>query len=65
MIIMVVVSWAENQHIRITSEGSWDTENWSNDAENSDLPALKKHLFFINMKIQPEFQNVGMFFKFE
>ncbi len=25
------VSWASNQHIRIISEGSRDTENWSND----------------------------------
>ncbi len=28
------VSWAENQHIVIISEGSCDTEDWSNDAEN-------------------------------
>ncbi len=26
-----------NQHIRMISEGSCDTEDWSNDAENSDL----------------------------
>ncbi len=26
-----------NQHIRMISEGSWDTEDWSNDAENSAL----------------------------
>jgi len=25
------------QHIRMISEGSFDTENWSNDAENSAL----------------------------
>ncbi len=30
------VSWAANQHIMI-SQGSCDTEDWSNDAEN---PAL-------------------------
>ncbi len=29
--------WAANQHIRIISEGSCDTEDWSNDAENSAL----------------------------
>ncbi len=29
------VSWAGNQHIRMISEGSCDTEDWSNDAENS------------------------------
>ncbi len=28
------VSWAANQHIRMISEGSCDTEDWSNDAEN-------------------------------
>ncbi len=26
-----------NQHIRMMSEGSCDTEDWSNDAENSAL----------------------------
>ncbi len=26
-----------NRHIRIISEGSCDTEDWSNDAENSAL----------------------------
>ncbi len=30
-------NWAANQHIRMISEGSCDTENWSNDAENSAL----------------------------
>ncbi len=29
------ISWAANQHIRINSEGSCDTEDWRNDAENS------------------------------
>jgi len=29
----------KNQHIRLISEGSCDTEDWSNDAENSDLPS--------------------------
>ncbi len=31
------VSWATNQDIRMVSEGSRDTENWSYDAENSAL----------------------------
>ncbi len=31
----------QNQHIRMTSEGSCDTEDWSNDAENSALPSQK------------------------
>ncbi len=30
-------SWAANQVIRMISEGSRDTEEWSNDAENSAL----------------------------
>ncbi len=32
-----IVSWAANQHIIMISEGSCDTEDWSNDAENSAL----------------------------
>ncbi len=31
------ISWASNQRIRMISEGSCDTEDWSNDAENSAL----------------------------
>ncbi len=31
--------WAANQYIRMISEGSCDTEDWSNDAENSALPS--------------------------
>ncbi len=38
-IIIRNVSWAANQHIRMISEGSCDTEDWSNDAENSALPS--------------------------
>ncbi len=29
--------WAANQKNRIISEGSCDTEDWSNDAENTAL----------------------------
>ncbi len=29
------VYWEAYQHIRMISEGSCDTEDWSNDAENS------------------------------
>ncbi len=36
-IIIIHVSWASNQHIRMISEESCDTEDWSNDAENSAL----------------------------
>ncbi len=31
------VYWTANQHIRMISEGSCDTEDWSNDAENLAL----------------------------
>ncbi len=31
------VSWAANQQIRMICEGSCDTEDWINDAENSAL----------------------------
>ncbi len=37
LIIIRNVSGAANHHIRMISEGSCDTEDWSNDAENSDL----------------------------
>jgi len=30
---------APSQHIKMISEGSCDTEDWSNDAENSALPS--------------------------
>ncbi len=31
--------YASNQHITLISEGSCDTEDWSNDAKNSALPS--------------------------
>ncbi len=31
------ISWAANLHIKMISEGSCDPEDWSNDAENTDL----------------------------
>jgi len=34
LIIIKKFSWAQVQHIRMISEGSCDTEDWSNDAEN-------------------------------
>ncbi len=37
----------QNQHIRMISEGSRDTEDWSNDAENSALPSEKYFIFKI------------------
>jgi len=39
---------AANHHIRLISEGSCDTEDWSNDAENSALHNTNKlHLKYI------------------
>jgi len=35
LIIIINLFSAPNQHIKIISEGSCDTEDWSNDAENS------------------------------
>ncbi len=37
LIIIRNVSWAANQHIRMISEESCETEDWSNDAENTAL----------------------------
>ncbi len=42
IIIIINVSWAENQHISMISERSCDTEDWSNDDENSDLHYMNK-----------------------
>jgi len=42
------VYWAAN-HIRVISEGSCDTEDWSNDDENSDLiTGIKSNGLFQN-----------------
>ncbi len=38
---LINVFWAAHKHIRIISEGSCDTEDWSNDAENSKNYILK------------------------
>ncbi len=37
LVIIRNVSWAANQHIRVISEGSRDTEDWSYDAEKLAL----------------------------
>ncbi len=47
---MTNVSLAANQHIRMISEGSCDTEDWSNDAENSALAHRNKLHFKIYCK---------------
>ncbi len=40
-------SWATSPHVRMISEGSCDTEDWSNDAENSALHRKNKLYFII------------------
>ncbi len=41
----------ENQHIKMISEESWDTEDWSNDADNSALHHMNKlHCKYIKME---------------
>ncbi len=51
LIIIKKKSWASNQQIRIISEGSCDTEDWSNDAEKSALHHINKLHFRIYSKI--------------
>ncbi len=36
LLIIRNVSWAENQHIRMISEGSCDTGDWSNDSPSQE-----------------------------
>ncbi len=50
LIIIRNVSWAPNQHIRMISEGSCDTEDWSNDAENSASHCYYFLLYFWSNK---------------
>ncbi len=45
------VSWAANQHIRMISEGSYDTEDWSDDAANSALiTGINYILYYIKIE---------------
>ncbi len=48
MMIIIIrnVSWAANQHIRMISEGSCDTEDWSNDAGYSALITEINYILF-------------------
>ncbi len=48
LLIIINVSWAADQHNRMISEGSCDTEDWSNVAENSALNQKNK-LHFKNI----------------
>ncbi len=50
LLIMRNVSWAANQYIRMISEESCDTEDWSNDAENTALITEINYIWsFIHM----------------
>ncbi len=49
-----------NQHIRMISEGSCDTEDWSNDAENSALHHRNK-LYFKYIQIENTFLIIIIF----
>ncbi len=65
LIIIRNVSWAANQHIRMISGGSCDTEDWSNDAENSAL-ITEINYILTNTHIENGYNtnsgNVGTFF---
>ncbi len=40
-LILYNVSWSADQYIRMISEGSCDTEDWSNDAEKLSVASQK------------------------
>ncbi len=51
LIIIKKCFFSSNQNIRMSSEGSCDTEDWSNDAENSDLYHRNKlHLQYVGIE---------------
>ncbi len=53
LIIIRNASWAANQRIIMISEESRDTEDWRNDAENSDLiTAINYILWYTKIKKQ-------------
>ncbi len=52
------------QHIWIISEGSWDTEDWSNDAENVALHHRNKWHFKIYSNRKQLFEIVIIFHKY-
>ncbi len=61
------VSSAANQFIRMVSEGSCDTEDWSNDAENSAFRHKNKLYFKVYsnrkliIKVVILFNNISVF----
>ncbi len=59
LIIIRNVFWAANQHIRMISEESCDTEDWSNDAENT----AAHHSNQLHFKYNPKSEKVGTVWK--
>ncbi len=55
------VSWAVNQYIIMISERSCDTENWSNDAENTDFIYRNKLQFTMYPNRKELFEIVKIF----
>ncbi len=47
ILILINVSYAANQDIKMISRGSCDTQDWSNDAENSAFDHRNKLHFII------------------
>ncbi len=62
-IIIINVSWSANHHIRMISEGSCDTEDWRNDAENSALHARNKfhYKIYSHRKVILNFNNISLY----
>ncbi len=54
-LIIINVSWAANQYIKIISEGSCNTEDWRMPAENSALITENKLYFKIYSNIKQLF----------
>ncbi len=59
--MIITISWATNQHIRMISEGSRDTEDWINDAENSSAHHRNKLHFKIYSNRKQLIWNIKMF----
>ncbi len=56
IIIIGIILWAVNQHIRLISEGSCDNDDWD-DAENSSLHHRNK-LYFKIIKYNISLSNI-------
>ncbi len=48
LIIIKNVFWAANTHIKMISERSCDTEDWSNDAENAGINYMLTYIQITN-----------------